>query len=82
MPDREIPTLDTILNEPNIDRRMNYLIGIAYTNYDSINNINEKIDEICNERGMNKKEKGLFTGGVVAGIVMGIGALIKSMFPN
>lgn len=59
MPDREIPSLDTILNEPNIDRRMNYLIGIAYTNYDSINNINDKIDEICKERvtGLTPKER-------------------------
>jgi len=77
----EIPTLDTILNEPNSDRRMNYLISIAYTNYDSINTINEKINEICQENGhgMNKKERGIVASGVAAGIVIGIGALLKSL---
>jgi hypothetical protein len=75
MPDHEIPTLDTILNEPNIDSRMNYLIGIAYTNYDSINNIQEKIEEICKERatGLTPKERWSIISAFLVSVAASIG---------
>lgn len=84
MPEHDIPTLDEILNEPVVEKRINSLIAIAYTNYNSINTINDKIEEICSEnsRGMNKKEKGVVAGGIATGIVMGIGALLKTLFGN
>jgi len=76
MPEREIPSLDEILNEPAMEKRLNYLVSIAYTNYNSINTINSKIEEICQGNGYTKKEKVINW----TGIGTAIGAAIVAVY--
>lgn len=79
MPDNEIPTLDTILNEPNIDRRMNYLVSIAYTNYNSINDMKDRIDDICKERatGLTPKERWGIIGAAIVALLTAVGGYFR-----
>lgn len=76
MPEHEIPTLDEILNEPIVEKRINSLIAIAYTNYNSINNLNERLEDICSGSRRRRVEQ----GGIWVGLGTAAAAFITALW--